>query len=255
MALCPNERIRLDDGGHYEPSRLQQWLWSCWLDFWGWIAPQIADHEFWLVVNGDLGDGDHHGTGQIVSRNPEVQSYIVHRSLQEPLQLQPAHKFVVRGTEAHAGASASSEEAYARSLGAEQDPDTHTWSWWHLRIQPHGVLMDIQHHGRAGQRPWTEASIATYLAAQIWMEHARRNLPHPRLAIRSHTHRHADSYEAHPTRVIVTPSWQAKTAFVHKVAAESIADVGGILVLVQPDGTYEVRKKLYSPELPTPWTA
>ena len=32
VALCP-PKVQLDDGGKYEASKAQLWLWECWLDF------------------------------------------------------------------------------------------------------------------------------------------------------------------------------------------------------------------------------
>jgi hypothetical protein len=46
-----------------------------------------------------------------------------------------------------------------------------------------------------------------------------------------------------------------KTAHAHKVAPESIADIGGLIVTITPDGRYDVEAKLYCPELPSTWKA
>lgn len=258
VAVCPPEGVKLDDGGKYLPSRPQQWLWQCWTDFWARVAAQrrALKAELWCVYNGDLFEGGaHHGTTQIISGNPEVQAYLAARVFGVPRELRPAHTFIVRGTEAHVGPSGATEEAFARSIHAERDPETDKWSWWHLRLAPHGCLLDFQHHGRQGQRPWTEASVVSLLAAQIFYEHARRGLPHPRLAIRSHRHKVGDSGDSHPVRVIQTPAFQLKTGYAHRVAAESLADIGGVIVTVFPDGQYAVEKVLFTPELPTPWVA
>jgi hypothetical protein len=257
LGLCPPEGVRLDDDGKYVPSKAQLWLWDKWLDYWKAVA-KIRDQyqaELRCVYNGDLSEGDHHGTSQIISRNPEPASYVSDRVFSVPLDLNPDRSFVVRGTEAHVGPSGATEEAWARRMKAEKNPETKTWSWWHLRFQVHGVRFDFQHHGRTGGRPWTRTSVVGALAAEIFYEHAARGIPHPDIAIRSHRHTYADTHDAHPTRLIQTPSWQLKTAHGHKVVPESMADVGGIIVVVQPDGAYEVRKKLYCHAPPAMWEA
>ena len=86
------------------------------------------------------------------------------------------------------------------------------------------------------------------------MEHALRRERHPDLAIRSHRHQYGDSFAAFPTRVIQTPAFQLKTAFGHKVAANNIADIGGILLLLHPDGQHEVTPVLFQPSLPKAWS-
>jgi hypothetical protein len=257
LGLCPPEGVRLDDDGAYNPSKAQRWLWANWLDYWAAVKATRDAHkaELRCIYNGDLSEGDHHGTSQIISRNPEPAAYVSERVFSVPGDLKPDRSFVIRGTEAHVGPSGATEEAWARRMKAEKNPETKTWSWWHLRFQVHGVRFDFQHHGRTGGRPWTRAGVVGALAAEIFYEHARCEIPYPHVAIRSHRHTYADSHDAHPTRVIQTPAWQLKTAHAHKVVPESIADVGGIIVTVQPDGQYEVRTKLYRPELPPVWSA
>lgn len=255
VALCPPDGPKLDDGGVYQPSKAQLWLWDCWLDFWNAVAVRRKKEkaDLYCLYNGDIYDGDHHGTSQTVSRNPEAQAYIATEAFKIPQKLQPLRQFVVRGTEAHAGEAGSSEEGFAKGIGAERDTTTRTWSWWRLRLELNGVLFDVQHHGRMGQRPWTEGNVVNLLAAQIWHEHARVGLRHPDIAIRSHYHRHGDSGDAHPTRAIQTPAWQLKTAYAHRVAAESLAHVGGLFFTIMPDKQYDLTKKLYRGALPEIW--
>ena len=254
LGLCPLEGVRVDDDSEYHPSKAQQWTWACWGDYWKTVgrirAEAVAD--LYSVYNGDAVEGDHHQTSQIISRNPEPQTYITERVFGVPRD--PTKVFVVRGTETHVGPGASSEEHLGKRLKAERS-EAKTWSHWRLRMEVHGVRLDFLHHGRTGTRPWTRASAVGALAAEIFYEHTAAGYPHPHLAIRSHRHVHADSYDASPTRVIQTPAWQLKTAHAHKVAPESIADIGGIIVTITPDGQYDVEKKLYKPELPKMWAA
>lgn len=242
----------MDDGGTYRPSKPQVWLWECWERYWKTVAAarKAAKADLWVIYNGDCTEGDHHHTSQIISRNPDAQRYVADRVFGVPGALKPDRLFMVRGTEAHTGTAGSAEEALAKALGSERDEETGTWSRWRLRLMVHGLLVDCQHHGRMGQRPWTEQTIVATLAAQVFYEHARRGLRHPDLAFRSHLHRYADSGDAHPTRVVQTPAWQLKTSHVHKVAAESIADIGGVIAVIRPDHPPEIKKWLVLPALP-----
>lgn len=257
VGLCPDEGVHLDDDGTYMPSKAQLWQWECWQEYWGLVGALRNKHkaQLYCEFNGDLFEGDHHHTSQIISRNPEPQAYVAGRVFGVPKALKPDRVFVVRGTEAHVGPAGASEEAFARTIKAERNPETKTWSWWHLRLEIHGKLFDFQHHGRMGQRPWTRQNIVSLLAAQIFYEYAARGLRHPDVAIRSHFHTHQDSGNAHPVRVIQTPAWQLKTAHAHKVVAENLADVGGIIFVIEPDGAYEVVNKLYQVEPPKIWRA
>jgi hypothetical protein len=256
VGLCPPEGVRLDDDATYHPSKAQQWIWHNWeSEFWKDVR-EIRDDlkaELRWINNGDASDGDHHHTSQIISRNPEQQKYVWDRVSGVPSILKPEYMYLVRGTEAHVGPSGATEEAWARSLKAERNPVTRTHSWWQLRFEVYGKIFDFQHHGRMGQRPWTKGNVVGNLAAQIFYEYASRGHRHPDFAIRSHLHTYFDTYDAHPTRVIATPAWQLKNAYAHKVVPEALSDIGGIIIVVYPDGRTEVRPKIYRADLPPMW--
>lgn len=254
VALCPPV-VELDDGGAYHASLAQRWIWQCWHDYWGEVRRLRDQRKATLInaFNGDMVEGDHHGTGQIISRIPGTEFAVARAVFEVPQSLAPDHTFVVRGTETHVGKNASMEEGLAKHLNAEPDPDNGTASWWHLRMEQEGVLLDMAHHGRMGTRPWTEVNVVANLAAEIFYEHARRGRRHPDIAIRSHLHRHKDTHDAHPVRVIQTPAWQLKTGHVHKKHPESIADIGGIILIIE-DGLVTVRNVMFLPKQGAIWT-
>jgi hypothetical protein len=258
VALCP-PTIDLDDGGAYTASKAQRWLWEDWLSFWQRVE-RVREKEkakLYQVFNGDLTDGNHHGTTQILSGNSSVQAHVVSECMKVPLELAPDKMWFIRGTEAHVGKSAEGEEKIADGLRRDKRPivrdrDTNTSSHWHAKLEVDGVRFDFAHHGRMGQRPWTEQNVVNNLAAEIFYEHAERGEPHPHFAIRSHHHRYADTGDAHPVRVIQTPAWQLATAFIHRIAAGKLADIGGIILLVR-DGEVAREKVLFRPKSPTVW--
>jgi hypothetical protein len=252
LGLCPPEGVQLDDGGFYKPSPAQLWTWECWEDFWRHAAAVRRDTKARLIVvhNGDAVDGDHHQTSQIISRNMEVQGYVASRVFSVPKALKADQTFMVRGTEVHVGPSGSSEEALAKAQRCERDPETQNWSSWHLRMLVNDRLLDFQHHASVGGLPWTRPGGVARLAFRHWVEHQERGLRPADVLFRSHLHVMGDSFDMHKTRAIITPAWQLKTAHAHKVAPESIADIGGVLCLVQPDGAFTISKKLYQPALP-----
>lgn len=258
VALCPPE-ISLDDGGYYGASKAQRWLWQCWGDLWQ-RAGEIRDREdaeLLVAFNGDITEGSHHGTTQILSGNPTAQAAVVDACMSVPLSLQPDRLFFVRGTEAHVGASAAHEERIARGLLKDGrpvvgDPSTGTASWWHLRMEVGPFLLDLAHHGKMGQLPWTKPAAVSRHALQVFTEHALRGERHPDLALRSHFHQWGDSYDACPTRMIQLPAWQLATAYIHRIAPGAVADVGGLIVVVR-NGEYEVEKVRFTPERSAPW--
>lgn len=262
VAVCP-PRIELDDGGAYEASRGQLWLWQNWLDYWERVKRVRDEHkaDLYVLFNGDMVEGDHHHTYQILSRHPGAQSEVVRQVTSIPLDLSPDRVFVVRGTESHVGSGGSGEEGVAKSwrdhaVPVEGDPDHGTLSWWHLRALLRGSLIDCTHHGRTGFRPWTEGNASRLLAQQIFFEHAARHERWPDLAIRSHFHRFNDSgwLPRQPVRVVQTPAWQLSTSYVHKRHPEGLADIGGLIVLLREGEVPEVRPVLYEPSRGPIWT-
>lgn len=255
-ALCPS-RIALDDGGSYEASKAQRWLWQCWEAYWKRVEDVRAKHKLYTIFNGDLVEGQHHGTTQVITGNPNAQAWVWNAAAQIPLGLKPDHLWIVRGTEAHVGASASAEERIADGLRRDKRPivgddETGTASHWHARLLVHNTLIDVTHHGRTGQREHTRASAAVLHAHDILLSHVKRGERAPDLCLRGHHHKFNDSYDACPTRVITTGAWQLGTSHVHKVAPDSLADIGGVIVVVTEKG-YEVEKVQFYPQRSTPW--
>lgn len=262
VALCPRT-IALDDGGTYEASKAQRWLWQCWEDYWRTVSAKrkALGADLYVVFNGDAVDGDHHGTTQLVGQNPNVQAGIVTAAMGVVLACKPDRLYFVRGTEAHVGKSGSAEERIADGLRRDKrpivpDPDTGTASHWHLKTEIQGVRLDITHHGRTGQRAHTRGGNAVLHAWDIFNEYndrtarsKRTTLEYPHLCLRGHYHRWNDSGPACPVRVVTTGAWQLKTGYAHRKVADSRSDVAGALIVIQ-DGTYTLDKIIYEPAEP-----
>lgn len=231
-ALCP-PGVPLDDGGEYLPSKAQAWLWQCWLEYWQRVEQlrEAAGGPLYVVSNGDAFEGDHHGTSQIVSRNPETQAEIARRVFAVPLALQPDKTFVVRGTEVHVGGSGYSEEALAKLLHAEPDPDTGSASRWQLEMELGGKLLQFTHHGRSGFREHTLRNAANLYAHDLFLSYVKAGERPPDLCIRGHHHRFNDSYDAAPLRVVTSGAWQFSTGFAYRKSLR-LSDIGGIVIEV-----------------------
>lgn len=248
-ALCP-DKIELDDGGFYVASKLQRWLFQGWGDYWKRVAQVVKEVKPKLYIqgfNGDLVEGAHHKTTQIISENPNAQAAVVNAVMAIPKAQKPDYIAIIRGTEAHVGQSASAEERIADGLRRDKQPiikdqETGSSAMWHWRPELNGKLLDITHHGRTGQREHTRAGQAVLHAHDIFLSHTKRGERPPDLCLRAHFHRFNDSYDACPTRVVTNGCWQMKTSHVHKVAADSLADIGGLIVVLRDGKPIEVEK-------------
>lgn len=190
MALMPPNTY-LDDGQPVGQSPFQQKLWSCWRDFWGQVEREKGDGELVTILDGDIVDGDHHHTPQIISTNLETQERMALDVLEQPARLSNAI-FVVRGTEVHSGLAGQQEEAIARQLHAVK-PDLWSYSWYSLRAEFGGVKFDVAHHGPLGRLPWTKANMVNRLAVEVEIEYHRLGQTPPDFALRAHNHQFADS--------------------------------------------------------------
>lgn len=258
VALAPNEPVPLDDGQEVHPSKAQRWIYQCWRDYWDEVE-RTAEKEkaiIYNIFNGDIIDGpEHHGTTQVMSRQPGAEKWIAKKCLSDAQALGPDKTFVVRGTESHVGKLGAAEESLAQELGTVRDPDRDTASWWHLRMEVQGLLLSFTHHGRTGFRPWTKPNAHNLLAADIFMQYAMHGERHPDIAFRSHFHQYGESARgAFPVHVVQTPAWQLHTGFTHKVVPESLSDIGGVITVIK-DGHYTVRPILHRPSRGSIWRA
>lgn len=253
LGVCP-PLIRLDEGGEYHHNEMQAWLWECWNTYWARVAEvRAAEHAaLYQIFNGDLVDGQVKGSLQILSGNPNAQAAVWNACVAVPLSLQPDKLFFVRGTGAHTGLSASSEERIADGLRRDKrpvqsDPRTKTASWWHLRMEVGGVYLDVAHHGRTGLREHTRGSAAVLHVHDIILSYAKRRKRVPDLCIRAHHHKFNDSGAAGKvSRVITSGAWQLATEYVHKVATDSFADVGGFIIVIK-NGEYRIETVDFPP--------
>lgn len=248
--------VDLDDGGQYKASKDQRWLWRNWRHFWATAAATAKEHGANLigVVNGDSLDGDHHGTPQIITRNPNDQLLIAAAALQPMLDVVDAW-IMVRGTEAHVGKSSAFEEHLAADCGALEMGDNGRRSVDYLVLDVNGVRFEIKHHPESGDmRPWTRGNGATRIAEIVTRAYMASGDRPPHVAIRSHRHVFSDSARhTRPVYVVCLPSWQFPTNYVHRLGlgGTTVPTFGGALFVCR-DGNYEMTPHLYTPARPRP---
>jgi hypothetical protein len=262
QAISPKDGILLDDGGCLTPNDLQRQLYRWWRNCWDEAYPRLLDlykpDKQTLVLNGDLVDGVHHNSPQIA---PLVGQHFraAHELLKDgPLVHKPDFLHMIRGTESHVGRAGEIEEGLARTLNAEgvsvvYDPDTGQASSYWRRPLIDGVLFDLRHHGRMGQRAHTRGPYSRWYAQDIELEHRLDNERPPDVAMRSHLHKYEDSGRAHrwTTRAVQLPCWQAMTSYAHRITAESLSDVGVVVFPIRDGALLEPHPILYKAARPT----
>ena len=239
LGLCPPV-VQLDDGGTYKLSSPQRKLWREWLAFVdrAQSLKDSLDARLIVLFNGDVTDGDHHDTSQIITRNRSTMIRIAANTLSPLVDLADDVIFV-RGTTAHVGKSGDLEEEIAYDLGGwENDGVRSHWSWY---ANVGGVVIDAAHHAGMGRLPWTAKNAANKVASTSLFSYAEQGARIPDLVFRSHNHRWADSYDNFPVRAICLPGWQLKTEYVHRIDTSAIPNIGGVLVKIE-GGSYDIDK-------------
>lgn len=245
-----------DDGQHILPSKLQMFLWENWMRFRGDVERLTTGYETHILAVGDLTDADHHHTSQIVSNDQGLHIQIASDSILAFLDgLEYSTFHAVRGTPAHVGKSAGLEKSVMARLNREgvkglvRDPTTNSFVWPFIYIELQGILFDVRHHGRAGQREHTRASYARLYAMDLYLSHHLEGRRPPDVAIRGHLHKFIDSGYDHRgvTRAIQLPCWKLHDDFTRRISIETMPDIGGLVILID-DGHLTVHPLLYRPE-------
>lgn len=252
LSLMPREGFTLDEGTEVKPSPIQLKLSDMWDEYWAWVDKETLGEPYGVVVNGDAVEGVHHGSVTQWTHNLDDQVRCA-KTLLHPIAEKAQGRFwMVRGTEAHVGKSAQQEEALARELGAVPNGDKQ-YAHWQLWLRMGRHLIHFAHHISSTTSPFAESSGLQRELVSGYVEAGRWGDEPPAMYVRSHRHFSSEVREPSEhgvTSVIVTPAWQLKTPFGHKIAGRMRQpQIGGILICVGDNGPY-VKSKVWRIERP-----
>lgn len=211
--LLPPGFVTLE-GQDVSQNVFQRFLWKCWGRTGQFIDEQLGTSPWALVLNGDLIEGVHHGTKEIIS--PEIADH--RRAAMEilrPLAKRAAKVFVVRGTECHVN---NHEVGIAEELGAVKNPETGLAAFDRLTLEVRGVRCVFRHHMPTSMRRNLSATQLGIQLAEEQLEAANNNEPIPRVLGCAHRHK-PDHYENDNGLSFCSPAWQVLTRFGHKVVS------------------------------------
>jgi len=234
VALCP-PRFRCDDGQHVEPSDIQKCIYAHWQIFWDEFVPMATGGEpYTVVINGDVVEGQHHRSTQYISSNEEDHEKLAVQLLQPIRDRTRGGFYMVRGTEAHVGPSAGHEESVARELETDTlDSESDIKTFWELWFEFGSHLCHFAHHiGVTSSTAYELSALSRELAANL-IESAQWGDRPADVIVRSHRHRFSAGeipMRGHTAQIIVTPAWQARTAFVFKKVSMRRPQFGGVVL-------------------------
>lgn len=255
VGLAHPQGVMHDDGAWIYPSKVQLYLWEKYQEFCRDAAELAEGRKTHLFLMGDLVDGDHHRTHQLVSNDQGLHVQIAVDVLMDGV-MQIPHESVhaLRGTPSHVGKAAGLEAAVMARLSRE-GCDTIVKDEEGRMVHPfvyadfEGTLIDARHHGRQGQREHTRGSYSKLYGLDVYLSHHLEGRRPPQISLRGHLHKAIDSGPDHRgiTRTIQLPCFQLHTEWTRRISIETMPDIGGCVILLD-DGKPTVEFLLYKPE-------
>ena len=251
MGLFPLPKFRMDGGGYYYPSPLQKKVAIMWKIFWEEWVPEVTKGEKYFVVNnGDSIDGVHHGSVTQFTQNLERQKDFAVECL-NPIANNTlcAGYYHIRGTEAHVGKSGQYEEEVVKMLGAKPD-ESGNHARWEMWFALQNKLIHFSHHiGTTGSSAYESTAVYKEMV-EAFVEAGRWDDQPPDVVVRSHRHRQFETRIATKNGYgisLVTPGWQLRTPFVHKLPGgrASTPQMGGYLIRTGDEDSIYTRFKVF----------
>ena len=212
-ALMPSE-CYADDGrklGGFGKNPRLSWLYDRWRESEDWIARVTNGQPFVLTMVGDLIEGIHHRSDEIISAKWEEHS-VIHRTVFNDLYKLAARVIIVKGTECHTG---NWEEAIRQQLGLPE-PAKDLWQY-----ELHGCLIDAKHHMPTSGRKYLHASAHSIFQGNATFEAASAGHRIPDVFLRGHRHVFG-SWTDGRQMTLCQGAWQLLTRYGKKVVPDAV---------------------------------
>lgn len=213
------------EGNKIEHNAVQRFLWESWLDMNEWLSRTTEGANYAVVINGDLIEGDHHGTKQIWSKDTSDHVRAAEICLQ-PVLSRAVSLFIVRGTECHTN---NHEVSLGRILKAVNNPDTGLPSFDRLHLSVNGCRCVFRHHIGTSIRSWTGATQLAAVLAEETIQAVNNGEPPPQVVCAAHRHKFGSYTNGHGT-VVISPPWQMLTRHGFKVVPEARTQPGAYIL-------------------------
>lgn len=216
VGLWP-EGFVANEGFPIGQNKFQGWLWECWQDCQKWIAETVGGDPYHLIFNGDMVEGIHHRTLQVMSADVGDQTDAVLMCVGDLVE-RASKTWMVKGTECH---TRNDEVRLGRHLNCVRDPSTGQRAFDRLETDIHGCRIAASHHVPSTIRPYLEASQFSLSLGTEIIEAVRANKKPPRVVIRAHRHKFGVFTDGHGM-MVVNGAWQGLTRHGHKVVPAGV---------------------------------
>lgn len=204
-----------------EQNSWQEWLWECWGRAMKW-KDKIADGSpYAVVVNGDVTEGIHHRSTQVVSGDPADHVEIAKEVL-KPLAELANKTYIVKGTECH---THSAEVSIGKAIAAEVNDDTGKHAFDRLYLNACGVPCVFRHHIGTSIRMALEATQLSVALVEETAEAVKNGEQPPRIVCAAHRHKFGFFLNGRSMCIVSAP-WQGLTRHGHKVVSQARTQPG-----------------------------
>lgn len=238
-----------EEGNEIGLNRLQKWLWEQWLDCVAEVDSLAKGRRFFLLLNGDLIEGNHHRTKEILACSEAEHMRAALYTL-EDLITRAGPIAITEGTECHTG---DFEGAMGYQMKAIQDPSTGKHVHKVLPFEIHGCQCLAYHHMPTTKRAYLEAGMMSIELGNAQLSAMRSGNPVPRVVMAAHRHR-PGIYESGDSMFCVSPAWQGLTRFGRKVVPNGKLTPGFVWLDWQgrPKGSLPSARLILRQPLPDP---
>lgn len=234
------------EANRVEQNDFQKWLWECWVDLWDEWMPTVAK-RYLFCVNGDLVDGVHHRTKEIVSQEPADHVELACQALELPMR-GAERLFITEGTESH---THNMEHAIGARLDAVKN-ESGRRSFKSLHLEVNGCPGVIRHHITTTSRPYLEGSAMSIHMGVERLEASRVGHKVPLWFARAHRHKHGMFNDGNGLMVITGP-WQGLTRYARKVVPGALPQPSCVVLDWRGKAEGElpmVHERVYKPKPP-----
>ncbi|MBS4058883.1 MAG: hypothetical protein KG029_00650 [Bacteroidetes bacterium] len=186
-----------------------------------------------VLVTGDLLDGIHHDTTEIVSRDRDDMVTLAQDVLINCKRFDDKFLFV-KGTSAHTGQNSELEKLVAKEFGAIKNNDGER-VWEKVQFEINGTFFDVAHHTKTGQ-----SKDGFYAPLIKNLNRVEEDNPGKKryVVIRSHIHKYSSITLENTKTHITTPSLQMATNYIYSFNPNTRGFSMGILgIVVNEDGS------------------
>lgn len=236
------------DGTEIRQNAVQAWLWQSWQAAWTWAEQVIGDDPHTVIVNGDLVEGIHHGSVQVISGDIGDHIAAAVEAL-KPLADKATTVHLTVGTECH---TRNAEHGIGKAIGASVCPATRRHVHDRLAIDFNGLRLSASHHTSATSRQWLESGEYSRAMAQERLACLRSGWSVPDIYLRAH--RHVSGYFTDfSSMMVVTGAWKLADRHTFKAVPGAICEPSIVILDArdcEPGELPRVRFRKFSPPEP-----